>query len=184
MTDEALNELALVLAVAGAVPILGATLTYAFGSPWWRSWLGRIMLALFVALVVTFALILARRLFGDYLGYGLVAVVAYSYIAATLWAVWGIILVERRNPAPVATLLTRERKNMTDKTKTLAERTVSPKVIASGIAGAAFVIVGAAIAAITPELLEPIGPWSVVAFAAIQGLGQVVAGYIKTDPLR
>ena len=64
------------------------------------------------------------------------------------------------------------------------EKTLSPKVAASAIAGAAFVVVYAALAAITPDLLAPIGPWSVVLFAAVQGAAQVVAGYIKTDPLR
>lgn len=61
---------------------------------------------------------------------------------------------------------------------------VSPKVIASAVAGGVFVIVYAALAAITPELLAPVGPWSVVLFAAVQGAAQVIAGYIKTDPLR
>lgn len=61
---------------------------------------------------------------------------------------------------------------------------ISPKVIASAIAGVAFIVVGAALAAITPELLEPLGAWSVVAFAAVQALAQVVAGYAKRDPLR
>ena len=62
--------------------------------------------------------------------------------------------------------------------------TISPKVAASAISGAAFVIIYAALAAITPDLLAPLGPWSLVLFAAVQGAAQVVAGYIKTDPLR
>jgi hypothetical protein len=68
--------------------------------------------------------------------------------------------------------------------KLTPETTVSPKVIASAIAGALFVIALAAISAITPELLAPIGPWSIVVFAAVQGAAQVIAGYVKSDPLR
>lgn len=61
---------------------------------------------------------------------------------------------------------------------------VSPKVIASAFVSALFLILYAALSAITPDLLTGLGPWSVVLFAAIQGAAQVVAGYRKTDPLR
>ena len=103
MMDETLNSIAGILALTGAVPILGAALTYGFGSPWWRSWLGRVMFGLFLALVLAFIVILGRRTFGDYPGYGLVALIAYGYITLALWATWAIILVERRNPAPPTT---------------------------------------------------------------------------------
>lgn len=116
--DETLNGIAGVLVLTGSVPIAGATLTYGFGSPWWRSWLGRVMFGLFLALVVVFAFALTRRTFGEYPGYGVVALVVYGYISVTLWAVWLIILVERRKPAPRGQLpLRKETINMGDPTE-------------------------------------------------------------------
>lgn len=118
MTDDMLNDIAGLLALTGAVPIAGATITYGIGSPWWRSWLGRVMFGLFFALVIVFGIVLGRRLGGEYPGYGWVALVGYAYIWLTLWAVWLIILVERRKPAPSGPLpLRKETINMGDPTE-------------------------------------------------------------------
>lgn len=102
MNDELLNGIAGIIVLTGVVPVLGATLTYGLGSPWHKSWLGRVMFSLFLALVVVFGIVLGRRVFGDYGGYGGVALVGYLYIWLTLWAVWLVIIVERRKPAPLA----------------------------------------------------------------------------------
>lgn len=53
------------------------------------------------------------------------------------------------------------------------------KVLAGGVAGLAGVVVVAALTAITPELLEPIGPWKVVVYAAIVAAAGFVSSYVK-----
>lgn len=104
MNDKMLNDIAGIILLTGTVPAVGATLTYGFGSPWWRSWLGRVMFGLFFALVTVFVIVLGRRIFGEYPGYGWVSLVGYALICFVLWAVWLIIIIERRKPAPLGPL--------------------------------------------------------------------------------
>lgn len=61
---------------------------------------------------------------------------------------------------------------------------ISPKVIAGFLSGGGAVILFALLTAITPDLLAPLGVWAPVVLAGITALASVVAGYIKTDPLR
>lgn len=61
---------------------------------------------------------------------------------------------------------------------------ISPKVAAAAISGAGASILFAMLTAITPDLLEPIGPWASVVGAGITATAAVVAGYMKADPLR
>ena len=61
---------------------------------------------------------------------------------------------------------------------------ISPKVIVAAITGGGAAVLFAMLTAITPDLLEPIGPWASVVGAGITAVAAVVAGYIKTDPLR
>lgn len=65
-----------------------------------------------------------------------------------------------------------------------AEDIVSPKVIAAAAANIVGLAVVAGLAAITPDLLEGLGPWNVVIYAAIATVGASLAGYLKRDPLR
>ncbi len=55
----------------------------------------------------------------------------------------------------------------------------TPKVAAQGITALIITVVLGAIAAINPQLLSFLGPWSVVVYAAIVALGGFLAGYIK-----
>lgn len=61
---------------------------------------------------------------------------------------------------------------------------VSPKVIATAVAGV--VVVGASVflAAIPPEALRDLGVWAAPTGAAITAVAGVLAGYAKTDPAR
>lgn len=65
---------------------------------------------------------------------------------------------------------------------------VSPKVTASALGtiatGLGLTIVVAALQAVTPEMLEALGPWAPVVFAGIAAAGGYLAGYRTTDPLR
>lgn len=61
---------------------------------------------------------------------------------------------------------------------------ISPKVIAVAAANVVGLAVVAGIAAITPDLFDNLGPWALVAYAAVASVGTTLAGYLKSDPLR
>ena len=61
---------------------------------------------------------------------------------------------------------------------------VSPKVKASAWTILALTVLSAALAGITPDMLEFLGPWAGTAFLAIGAIGVAIAGYLKTDPAR
>jgi len=65
-----------------------------------------------------------------------------------------------------------------------AEKTISPKVIASAVTSVLLVAVIAAIGAITPDLFAGLGVWAPVAYAAVVSVGATLAGYLKSDSLR
>lgn len=53
------------------------------------------------------------------------------------------------------------------------------KVLAGAISGLGLTVVVAVLTAITPDLLEPLGPWAGPAFAGIGALAVALAAYIK-----
>jgi hypothetical protein len=63
-------------------------------------------------------------------------------------------------------------------------KTISPKIIATGVVYLVGAFVLAAAAALTPELFSFAGPWGVVIYAGIVGAVAQIAGWLKTDPLR
>lgn len=65
-----------------------------------------------------------------------------------------------------------------------AQNTISPKVIAPAIVNVGLIVVVAVLAAVTPSLLEELGPWGAVVGAGVTALAGALAGYIKRDPLR
>lgn len=65
-----------------------------------------------------------------------------------------------------------------------AETTISPKVIAPAVVNVALLVVVAVLTAVTPTLLEPLGPWAALVGAGLAALAAALAGYIKRDPLR
>ena len=63
-------------------------------------------------------------------------------------------------------------------------KTLSPKIIATGIVYLAGAFILAAGAALTPQLFDWAGPWGVVIYAGVVGAVAQLAGWLKTDPLR
>lgn len=97
MTPEVINEFANYLVLTSIIPTLGYTLTYGIGSPWYKSYLGWVMLGVGASLTAVLAIVILRRLFGTYEGYHIVALVGYSIVTLTMWALWIIVIIERRN---------------------------------------------------------------------------------------
>lgn len=56
----------------------------------------------------------------------------------------------------------------------------SGKVTAGALTGLAVTVVVAALTAITPELLEPLGPWGGVVLAGIGALAVALGAYVKS----
>lgn len=100
MTAETINEFAGFIAFLAAIPATLNALIYGFGSPWYTSWLGRVIFAKWLSVALVFYVILARRWFGDYFGYEWVAIVAYSLILVSFSATTVELLIERRGPQP------------------------------------------------------------------------------------
>lgn len=61
---------------------------------------------------------------------------------------------------------------------------LSPKVIGAAVAGFIITVLGGALAAITPEALEALGPWAVPAASLLATGGAAVVAWWRTDPLR
>ena len=99
MTPHEINHLAAYVALAAVVPALATTLIYGLGSPWWRSWLGRVVFTQWLAIVVVFAVVLLRRFLGNYPGSEWVALVSYSALFLAFTAMAVIVTLERRAPA-------------------------------------------------------------------------------------
>lgn len=94
--DALLYEVASWVAFSAAIPLVGAAVTFATSPGWWKTWLGRVMFSLFVALTLLVAFFLARRFFGGFPGYGWAGLLVYGFIALALWGVWLVIVFERR----------------------------------------------------------------------------------------
>lgn len=76
---------------------------YGFGSPWWRSLLGITIFAKWLSVMLVFDFIIARRAFGEFPGYGLLALVTYGFMFLAFSAVVVEVVVERRHPADEVT---------------------------------------------------------------------------------
>lgn len=97
MTPEQINDQANIIALTAGIPALLFTLVYGFGSPWYRSWLGRTVFGLMFAISMLFGVILARRFFGTYPGYEWVSVICYTLLTVAFWSFFIILLVERKH---------------------------------------------------------------------------------------
>lgn len=98
--DEQLNALAGWIAFATIVPLLVGIIAYGFGSPWYDSWLGRITLTKWISVFAIFLFIASRRMFGEYVGYGAVALALYLVFFLSYSAMAIIVIVEQRSPSP------------------------------------------------------------------------------------
>ena len=97
MTPADVNEFANWIALSAAIPALLFTLVYGFGSPWYKSGLGITLFGLMFSISSLFLVILARRFFGEYPGYHIVAVVIYVVLTLMFWSFFFILLKERRH---------------------------------------------------------------------------------------
>jgi len=64
------------------------------------------------------------------------------------------------------------------------ETPISPKVIVSVIVGIVLTAIVSNISAITPDMLDFLGPWKLFAFGTLITAVTGLAGWWKTDPLR
>lgn len=101
MTPADVNEFANWIAMSAAIPAILFTLVYGFGSPWYKSGLGITLFGLMFSFSSLFAVILARRFFGEYPGYHIVAVVVYMMLTLMFWSFFIILLKERRHARPL-----------------------------------------------------------------------------------
>lgn len=69
--------------------------------------------------------------------------------------------------------------NVTTDTTGAPTSAMNPKVAASAITGIVLVVVVAVLSAVTPTMLETLGPWGVLIYSGIVALGSALAGYIK-----
>lgn len=119
--DAIVNDFATYIALAAVVPAILTTALYGFGSPWYLSWLGRVVFAQWLSIVIVFAVVLGRRVFGEYPGYGYVAVAAYSLLFLAYWALFVIVLIERRGPAATTQRKARRMSHVEVTTRTVPE---------------------------------------------------------------
>lgn len=108
MTPAEVNDIANILVLTSIIPTLGYTLTYGIGSPFYRSYLGWVMFGVGFSFTAVLAIVIARRLFGDYPGYHIVAVAGYSIVTLTMWSLWAIVIIERRHRPALEIPLTRK----------------------------------------------------------------------------
>lgn len=111
MSDDTLNEIAGVIALFTIVPATLNAIIYGIGSPWWRSWLGRVLFAKWLSVALVFVFIVLRRALGEFAGYGGVAVALYAFVFVAFAATTVELIIERRGPAgePIARPINRKR---------------------------------------------------------------------------
>jgi hypothetical protein len=96
-TQTLVYQVASWIALTAAIPIWLFTAVYGFGSPWYKSWLGRVLFGLMCSLSLLFIVIVVRRFAGEYPYYEWVSLVAYSLLNLMFWSFFMILLVERRS---------------------------------------------------------------------------------------
>ena len=101
MTPADVNEFANWITLSAAIPAILFTLVYGFGSPWYKSGLGITLFGLMFSISSLFLVILARRFFGEYPGYHVVAVIVYGMLMIMFWSFFIILLKERRHARPL-----------------------------------------------------------------------------------
>lgn len=98
MTTQEIYELGGIIGALAAVPALLIVLVYGIGSPWWGSWLGRVIFVKWLSVFSVIGYILARRGFGEFPGYEWWSVGVYALFFVAMWATLVEILIERRPP--------------------------------------------------------------------------------------
>jgi hypothetical protein len=110
MTPDQINAFANWIAIAAVIPFAGYWATYGFGSPWYRSYLGWVMFGLGMSVTLVLGYVAVRRALGDFGGYEWWSVGIYTYMNLVGWALWAIVIVERRRAAMLYVPLKRKKK--------------------------------------------------------------------------
>lgn len=93
---EGINTIANYILLLAFLPAMGCLLLYGLGSRWWTSALGSILFALFAAVTLIIAVVLASIFFPNYAGREIVRIVAYPTLPIAFTAMFVVILLERR----------------------------------------------------------------------------------------
>ena len=115
MSPEQINDIANWIAVAAVIPFAGYWVTYGIGSAWWKSPLGWVMFALGASITVTLGYVAIRRAFGDFDGYEWWSIAIYALLNLVGYALWAIVIVERRRAERLQIPLKRKASTMTVK---------------------------------------------------------------------
>lgn len=99
MTPSEINEVAGVIVLCAAIPAHANVIIYGFGSRWWKSPLGVVLFAKWLSVALALDVVLARRAFGDYVGYEWVAVAVYTFVLLAFAATTVELVIERRAPS-------------------------------------------------------------------------------------
>ena len=102
MTDHILNDWATFIVYGVAAVSHALVLIYGLGSPWWRSLLGVTIFAKWLSVMLVFDYLIARRVWGEFPGYGLAAILVYGFMLLAFSAVVVEVVIERRHPADEA----------------------------------------------------------------------------------
>lgn len=179
--DPALvNDLATIPLVLGMI-LAGATgLTFAVGSPWYKSLLGVAFLGIMVTSSLPLVIVLGRRLGGEYPGYEWVAIGLYSLFALAWLAMLCIILIERHR-APVTIALRREATMATKEVQADA-RQRSIRTLLQGLAVDVLVAIGGALLAvlgtIEGDAMLTAAAWVAIATAVLKSVLTAVASFL------
>lgn len=126
MSPDQINAIANWIALSAIVPYAGYTLTYGLASPWFRSLLGIVMFSMGAAITLVLGYVTVRRVFGDFPGFEWWSIAIYSLLALAGYALWAIVIVERRRAPLLQIPLKRKAGPMTVKTADGTAVTVPP----------------------------------------------------------
>jgi len=95
---EQVNQIAGFVLALTIIPATLNVMIYGLGSPWWTSWLGRVMFAKWLSVAMVFWFVVVRRNLGDFIGYEWWALGIYSFTFLTFVATTVELVIERRPP--------------------------------------------------------------------------------------
>lgn len=116
MTDSIINDIAGLVAVAVTIPAVANVLIYGLGSRWWETRLGRVLFSKWLSVALVFLFIIARRFWGEFPGYGWLALGLYAFVFLSFAATTVELIIESRSPAPAVEIPKRKAVVMTNNT--------------------------------------------------------------------
>ncbi len=122
--DEFLNGVATWFAFGVILPAHLLVIIYGIWSPWWRTFLGVTIFAKWLSFAVAIDFLVARRVFGEFPGYGVAAVIVYGLLFLAFSATVVEVLIERRHPGPPMAWKKRKDRTMTNPETPITTETV------------------------------------------------------------